>query len=210
MEISLSERESTYIYSIACSRVCELSYTFSHHEQGPPPTERSRMCSGPGPTWVIQASLMWLKCWKQRNKLSLSCGTYDSYRVREDYHSQIWNVRVQVTKAQLKHDLAKFEVVNMNQTMCRFHMVPRHTNEIGTWTVRIAHKQANKKGFTVGKSCLPLSSSTNADGELGLWVCTQLMITSNIWVKVTQNGWMTTSLYHWWLHDSLLNHRQDL
>ena len=37
----------------------------------------------------FKVSPMWLKCWKQRNKVSLTCGTNDAKKVPEDYHSHI-------------------------------------------------------------------------------------------------------------------------
>ena len=96
-------------------------------------------------------------------------------KVPEDYYSQIWNFRAQVMKAHMKHDLASFEIVNMDQTMCRFGMVPRHTNDIrGTRTVRIIHTRANKKGFTValaakgnGEKLPALVIFKEGNGELG-------------------------------------------
>ena len=99
---------------------------------------------------TFKASPMWLKRWKKRNQVSLRCGTNDAQKVPEDYHAQIWNFRAQIIRSHLRHDLAKFEVVNMDQTMCRFDMVPTRTNDIrGTRRIRITHTRANKKGFTV-------------------------------------------------------------
>ena len=60
------------------------------------------------------------------------------------------NFRAQVIRSHLRHDFADFEVVNMDQTMCRFDTVPRRTNDIrGNKHIRITHTRANKKGFTV-------------------------------------------------------------
>ena len=155
----------------------------------------------------FKASPMCLKCWKQRNRVSLRCGTNDAQKVPEDYHSQIWNFRAQVMKAHLKYDLASFEIVNMDQTMCRFDMVPRNTNDIkGTRTVRIMYTRANKKGFTValaakgnGEKLPALVIFKERNGELGPRIRMQLTILRNVRVKASQNGWTTTSLYHWWI-----------
>ena len=38
----------------------------------------------------FKASPMWLKCWRQRNRVSLRCGAIDAQKVPEDYHCQIW------------------------------------------------------------------------------------------------------------------------
>lgn len=155
----------------------------------------------------FKASPMWLKRWKRRNRVSLRCGTNDAQKVPEDYHSQIWNFRAQLIKSHMKNNLASFEIVNMDQTMCRFDMVPRYTNDIrGTRTVRITHTRANKKGFTValaakgnGEKLPALLIFKERNGELGPRVRAKLTIPSNLRVKASQNGWMTTSLYHWWL-----------
>ena len=150
---------------------------------------------------TFKASPMWVKRWKRRNR----CGTNDDQKVTEDYAAQIQNFRAQIIQSHLKHDLAKF--VNMDQTMCRFDMVPSCTNKIrGTRRVRITHIRANKKGFTValaakgnGEKLPALVIFKERNGELGPWVCAQLRIPSNIRVKASLNGWMTGALYHWWL-----------
>ena len=79
---------------------------------------------------TFKASPMWVKRWKKRNRVSLRCGTNDAQKVPEDCAAQIQNFRAQIIRSHLKIDRAKFEVVNMDQTMCHFNMVSCRTNKI--------------------------------------------------------------------------------
>ena len=108
-----------------------------------------------------------------------------------------------------KHDFASFEIINMDQTMCRFDMVPTRTNDFtGTKSIRITSTKAKKKGFTValapkgnGDKLPALVIFKERRGELGPRVKKALNIPRNICVKASTNGWMTTSLYYWWLQN---------
>ena len=107
-------------------------------------------------------------------------GTNDSLKCPDDY-LQIQLFRSLCTNLQLKHSLSPFQVTNMDQTMCRFDMVPH---------------EANKKGFTVvEESFQPFLFSKN---PLGPRVEKNLMIPGNVRVQASTNVWMTTQLYLWW------------
>ena len=47
----------------------------------------------------------------------------------------------------MQHHLTPEDIINMDQTMCRFDMVPGRTN--GKCSIRIVSTKATKKGFTV-------------------------------------------------------------
>ena len=98
----------------------------------------------------FMASPMWLKRWKKRNKISLRHSTSDAQKVPEDYHSILKDFRVSIIKSSMQHHLTPEDIVNMDQTMCRFDMVLGRTNDVmGKRSIRIVSTKATKKGFTL-------------------------------------------------------------
>ena len=50
-------------------------------------------------------------------------------------------------KCHVQYHLALSEIVNMDQTMCRFDMVPSRTNDVtGKRSIRIVSTKAKKEG----------------------------------------------------------------
>eukprot|EP00731_Ephydatia_muelleri_P018609 Em0011g649a len=155
----------------------------------------------------FKASDMWLKRWKKRNHVSMQMATNDSQKVPEDYRDVLHTFRSDVLKLVVAHGYTPARIVNMDQTMCRFDMPPNRTNHaIGSRSIRIANTKAAKKGFTVALAAygcgvkLPaLIIFKEKGGKLGPRVSKSLTIPSNVRVMASANGWMTSSLYHWWL-----------
>ena len=76
--------------------------------------------------------------------------TSDAQKIPEDYHSILREFRTSVMKCCVQYQLAPSDIVNMDQTMCRFDMAPSRTNDIvGKRSIRIVSTKATKKGFTV-------------------------------------------------------------
>ena len=99
---------------------------------------------------TFKASPMWLKRWKKRSKISLRCGTNDAQKVPEDYEGKLYDFRASVIQSHVKYNLGPSQVINMDQTMCHFDMVPSQTNDVtGKHSIRITSTKAKKKGFTV-------------------------------------------------------------
>ena len=105
------------------------------------------------------------------------------------------------------HDLEPAHILNMDQTMCRFDMPYSRTNSIrGVETVRIKTTRAEKKGFTVALAASADGTKLPAvivfkerGGVLGQRVMRSLTIPSNVVVRATRNGWMTSLEYSVWL-----------
>ena len=158
---------------------------------------------------TFQASGTWLKQWKRRNGVSLWCATNDSQKVPADYKDVLHSFRSQIMQQQIKHSLTPAQMYNMDQTMCRFDMVPNRTNHSkGSKTVRITSTKATKKGFTValcangaGDKLAALIIFKEKGGKLGPRVSKDLTFPPNVKVTASTNGWMTSSLYHWWLEN---------
>ena len=156
---------------------------------------------------TFKASAMWLKRWKRRRGVSLRCSTSDAQKVPSDYENVLHGFRESIIQSHLKHSLSPSQIVNMDQTMCHFDMVPSRTNDIiGTRSVRISSTKATKKGFTValaasgsGEKLPAMIIFKERGGQLGPRVKQSLVIPSNVRVNASKNGWMTAELYHWWL-----------
>ena len=77
---------------------------------------------------------------------------------------------------------------------------------MGKHSIRIVSIKAKKKGFTValtakgnGEKLPALIIFKERGGQLGPRVRQSLHIPTNVKVNASVNGWMTASLYHWWL-----------
>ena len=156
---------------------------------------------------TFKASPMWLKRWKKQYNISMRCSTNNAQKVPEEYEDTLRCFRESVIRAHLAHNLIPSRIINMDQTMCRYDTVPSRTNEVkGKHTVRIASTKAAKKGYTValaakgnGEKLPALIIFKERGGQLGPRVQQSLVIPSNVQVTASTNGWMTASLYHWWL-----------
>lgn len=93
--------------------------------------------------------------------------------------------------------------------MCRFNMPPSPTNnKRGEQTIRIKTTRAEKKGFTIalaatasGRKLPAVIVFKERGGSLGECVKRKLSIPSNVRVRATTNGWMTSEEYqHWLVH----------
>lgn len=158
---------------------------------------------------TFKASPMWLQRWKKRSKISLRCGTNDAQKIPEDYEGILHDFRASIIKLSTKHGLGPAQVVNMDQTMCRFDMTPSRTNDVtGKRSIRITSTKAKKKGYTValaargsGEKFPALIVFKERGGQLGPRVRKSLVEHSNVRVSASTNGWMTAPVYHWWLRN---------
>lgn len=110
------------------------------------------------------------------------------------------------------------QIVNMDQTMCRFDMPPNRTNHVkGSKTIRIKTTQAEKKGFTVALAATAAGEKLPAvvifkecGGSLGARVQWNLCIPPNIRVRATTSSWMTTEECHFWLEQAKCHCNADV
>ena len=121
-----------------------------------------------------------------------------------------------VIAARIKHSIIPDKIVNMDQTMVRFDMPCRRTNELkGKKTVRIKTSRAEKKGFTVALASTAAGDKLPAflifkerSGQLGQRVRRNLIYPGNVRVFASTNGWMTRELFHTWLRTVYKSHQQ--
>ena len=145
------------------------------------------------------ASEGWLRRWKKRNAVGIRRGTNEAQKLPEDYAEQVHDFQQLIIRKRREHDYTLANIGNMDETMCRFDMAPRQTNNLrGERDVRIATCGGGKKGFTV---CLTACANgtklpaflifKEAGGNCPPRVFAQLRIPRNVRISATPNGWMT-------------------
>ena len=98
----------------------------------------------------FKASPGWIQRWKRRNRVAIRRGTNVSQKLPEDYADQVHGHRQDILRKRVSKQYTPFNMINMDQTMCRFDMPSASTNDnINANTVRIAATGGSKKGFTV-------------------------------------------------------------
>ena len=157
----------------------------------------------------FRASCGWLNRWKQRYNVGVRAGTNNAQKIPADYADLLHSFRKSVITIRKAENIGPADIVNMDQTMCRFDMPPSHTNnKRGERTIRIKTTRAEKKGFTValaatasGKKLPAVIVFKERGGSLGVRVRRSLRIPPNVRVRASTNGWMTAEEYqHWLVH----------
>ena len=99
---------------------------------------------------TFTASAGWIARWKSRFGVGIRCGTNSSQFVPANYADKLMTFRKAVISIRKNKNISPSNIINMDQTMCRFDMPPSRTNsKKGKKTVRIKTTRAEKKGFTV-------------------------------------------------------------
>ncbi len=70
----------------------------------------------------FKASPGWLLNWKRRHSVGIRCGTNSSQKVPADFAEQIHDFRVSIIRLRKAKDIQPSQIINMDQTMCRFDM----------------------------------------------------------------------------------------
>ena len=98
----------------------------------------------------FKGSSGWLWKWKKRYGVGMRAGTNSAQKIPSDYCELLHNFRKSVMITSKTKNIGPSDIVNMDQTMCRFDMPFSHTNnKKGEKTVHIKTTRAEKKGFTV-------------------------------------------------------------
>ena len=85
----------------------------------------------------------------------MRCGTNSAQKVPADYTDQLHHFQKSVIAVRKAKNIDPPQIINMDQTMCRFDMLPKRTNiKKGAKTVRIKTTRAEKKGFTVALAAM--------------------------------------------------------
>ena len=111
-----------------------------------------------------------------------------------------------------------YNIGNMDQTMCRFDMAPKSTNNIrGEADVRIAATGGAKKGFTVALTALANGEKKPAyivlkerNGIIPGRVFANLRLPGNVRVTASPNGWMTGDKMTDWIQRVWGDNRDDV
>ena len=156
---------------------------------------------------TFTASAGWIARWKERFGVGIRCGTNSSQYVPADYADKLMTFRKAVISIRKTKSISQSNIINMDQTMCRFDMPPSRTNsKKGEKTVRIKTTRAEKKGFTValaatadGQKLPAVIIFKERGGVFGVRVRSKLKVPTNVRVRASMNGWMTAPEYHHWL-----------
>ena len=70
----------------------------------------------------FKASPGWLLNWKRRHSVGIRCGTNSSQKVPADFAEQIHDFWVSIIRLRKAKDIQPSQIINMDQTMCRFDM----------------------------------------------------------------------------------------
>jgi DDE superfamily endonuclease len=141
--------------------------------------------------------------------VSLRCGTNDSQRRPEDYEELLAEFRQEIARIRTTQNISAEHLWNMDQTMVRFDMPNRRTNnDIGHSQIRIANSGGSKRGFTVALCASAAGGKLPAvvifkerSGCVPLRALSMMTIPDNVIVRATPNGWMTTSEVHYWVEN---------
>ena len=94
----------------------------------------------------FRASCGWLSQWKQWYNVGVRAGTNNAQKIPADYADLLHSFRKSVITIRKAENIGPADIVNMDQTMCRFDMPPSHTNnKRGERTIRIKTTRAEKK-----------------------------------------------------------------
>ena len=115
------------------------------------------------------------------------------------FPGSLFNYRRAVLLLRRQHDYALNCVINMDQTILRFDMLPQWTNaKKGCRQVRTKTTRAEKRGFTValfvaadGTNFPAMIVFKERNGQTPPRVYQQLQVPDNVRVHATRNGWMT-------------------
>ena len=160
----------------------------------------------------------WLRNWKKRNHVAVRRGTNESQKIPEDYAEQIADFQDQIKRFRREHDYTAYNILNMDQTMCRFDMNPGATNEVrGGRDVRIASTGGAKRGFTVALCGSASGHKKPAyivlkepNGRIPPRVFANLRIPGNVRVTCSPNGWMTGEKMQDWIQRILGPNNDDI
>ena len=155
----------------------------------------------------FRASPGWLNGWKRRYSVGFRRFTNTSQKVPKDYADKLQQFRKSIIAIRKAKDIPPSRIINMDQTMCRFDMPPRGTNNRkGQKTIRGKTTKADKKGFTVALAATASGEKLPAvilfkerAGVLGKRVKSKLTVPNNVRVRASTNCWMTREEYHHWL-----------
>lgn len=140
----------------------------------------------------FRASCGWLSQWKQQYNVGVRAGTNNAQKILPDY-ADLHSFRKSVITICKAENIGPADIVNMNQTMCRFDMPPSRTNnKKGERTIRIKTTRTEEKGFTVslaatasGKKLPAVIVFKDCEGSLGVCVRRSLRIPPNVRVRAT-------------------------
>lgn len=149
----------------------------------------------------------WLRRWKKRNHIAVRRGTNEAQKLPEEYADLIANFKSEIMDLRRDNDYTDVNIANMDQTMVRFDMASKTTNEErGSRDVRIATTGGAKRGFTVALCATASGYKKPAyivfkerRGAIPARVLANLRVPANIRLTASQNGWMTGHKMGDWL-----------
>ncbi len=167
----------------------------------------------------FQGSNGWLRRWKKRNSVGIRRGTNDSQKLPEDCADLIDTFKGNVDRRRIENDYTDANIANMDETMCRFDMAPRTTNNIqGERDIRITTTGGARKGFTVALTATANGTKMpayvifkeGARARIPARVYANLRIPPNVRVSATRNGWMTGDEMEVWANRIWGPNRDDV
>ena len=149
----------------------------------------------------------WLVRWKKRNAVGIRRGTNESQKLPADFQVQVTAFKRSVDAYRDQNDVSLVRIGNMDQTMCRFDMAPRTTNNRkGARDIRIATTGGSKKGYTVALAACADGTKLpafivfkEAGARIPPRVLNQLYVPRNVKITASKNGWMTSDIMKEWI-----------
>lgn len=156
---------------------------------------------------TFKASAQYIANFKKRYNISMRVGTTDSQKTPELFQEEVKCFFKCVKQMRIKNDYTDYNIANMDQTMCRFDMPSKRTNNMkGESSVRITNMSCTKRGFSVALSARASGNKMPAfcvlkesSGKIPLNVLTKLVVPENVRVTATTNGWMSRKTLEEWL-----------
>ena len=139
----------------------------------------------------------------------MRCGTNDSQHRPEDYEEILTEFRQEIARIQSTLNIPTGHIWNMDQTMVRFDMPHKRTNNvIGQSHIRIANSGASKRGFTVALCASAAGEKLSAavifkerSGYVPPQALSMMTIPDNVIVRATPKGWMSASEVRYWMEN---------
>ena len=136
----------------------------------------------------FRVSCGWLSRWKRRYGVGVRAGTNSAQRLPADYTDHLHTFRKSVIVIHKAENTGPADIINMDQTMCRFDMLSSCiNNKRGERTIRIKTTRAEKKGFNValaatasGKKLPAVIVFKERGGSLGVCVRQSLRIPPSV------------------------------
>ena len=155
----------------------------------------------------FKASTQYVSNFKKRYNITMRVGTTDSQKTPEFFQEEVKCFFDCINRLRVDNDYTDYNIGNMDQTMCRFDMPCKRTNNLkGESSVRITNTKCTKRGFTValcarasGHKMPAFCILKEQSGRIPQKVMAKLIVPKNVRLTATTNGWMSRKTLEEWM-----------